>query len=323
VITFSCSAAVVLLLIVCMYIFYYTHEWTKRHDELEGENMKLKEQVNLLKKNYQTCSDSIHHKYPRPSPYAPPDFERMYPDIFGPRPIPLKPGKKVLVAGAVGRTGASNIDHIITTFGTKRFTYILFHYDDTDWTEYFWNREVIHITMHKQMKWWYIKRFINPEIASFYDYIYILDEDCIFPDDWNNEKFMSIARRNKLDIFQPSHNNSLHDIIKTQRGSHAGRYTDFVEVGPFTIFSKRGFECVWNILLPDAVGGWGYDLFFASYCNMTMGIIDSMPIYHADKKSATLNRHDGAENEQAVVLERYKSLKHVWFGSMSTKDYFY
>lgn len=325
--TFKLASTIFIFILLLLLVnAYFTVTSLKEEiKQLEISDGKLKKLVEVEKNFhtlYKTCAVDLEKekapKYKLPSPYYPPEFERMYPDMFGPRPKPLVPKHKVLFVMPVGTGGQGNIDTIIRQLGTTKFTYILLHYDDTDWSQYSWNHDVIHITMHRQMKWWYLKRFITPLVTDFYEYIYVMDEDCILPDTWDNENFLDIARRNDLDIFQPSHNNSLHKIIKTRPGK-VGRFTNFVEVGPFTIMSARGYECVWNMLLPDAVGGWGYDLFFENYCNLTMAIIDEMPIYHADAKTASSGRHDGAENEQAAVLARYSHVPHTWFGEMVNK----
>uniref|UniRef100_M4D7P1 Uncharacterized protein n=1 Tax=Brassica campestris TaxID=3711 RepID=M4D7P1_BRACM len=67
----------------------------------------------------------------------------------------------------------------ITKFSDS-FTIVLFHYDGrvSEWDDEFeWSKNVIHISVLKQTKWWYAKRFLHPDIVARYDYIFIWDED--------------------------------------------------------------------------------------------------------------------------------------------------
>ncbi|KAL0794446.1 hypothetical protein Bca101_065823 [Brassica carinata] len=65
------------------------------------------------------------------------------------------------------------------TFSEDLFTLVLFHYDGrtTEWDQYEWSKRAIHVSVPKQTKWWYAKRFLHPDIVAPYDYIFIWDED--------------------------------------------------------------------------------------------------------------------------------------------------
>ncbi|CAN7026020.1 unnamed protein product [Brassica rapa subsp. trilocularis] len=56
---------------------------------------------------------------------------------------------------------------------------MLFHYDGraSEWEEFEWSKRAIHVSIRKQTKWWYAKRFLHPEIVAPYEYIFIWDED--------------------------------------------------------------------------------------------------------------------------------------------------
>ncbi|KAH1257554.1 hypothetical protein GmHk_03G007493 [Glycine max] len=58
------------------------------------------------------------------------------------------------------------------------FTILLFHYDGrtTEWDEFEWSKQAIHMSVRKQTKWWYAKRFLHPDIVAPYDYILIWDQ---------------------------------------------------------------------------------------------------------------------------------------------------
>ncbi|KAL0694355.1 hypothetical protein Bca4012_061535 [Brassica carinata] len=69
--------------------------------------------------------------------------------------------------------------HGANRFSEDLFTLVLFHYDGrtTEWDQYEWSKRAIHVSVPKQTKWWYAKRFLHPDIVAPYDYIFIWDED--------------------------------------------------------------------------------------------------------------------------------------------------
>lgn len=85
---------------------------------------------------------------------------------------------KYLVTFTVGYDQRKNIDANIKKF-SGNFTVLLFHYDGrvSEWDEFEWSKQAIHMSARKQTKWWYAKRFLHPDIVAPYDYIFIWDED--------------------------------------------------------------------------------------------------------------------------------------------------
>ncbi|GJV03151.1 hypothetical protein Tco_1336720, partial [Tanacetum coccineum] len=79
---------------------------------------------------------------------------------------------------------------------SENLTLILFHYDGrtSEWSEFEWSKRAIHITAHKQSKWWYAKRFLHPYIMAPYDYIFIWDED-LGLDDFEAEKYIELMKK--------------------------------------------------------------------------------------------------------------------------------
>ncbi|GJT05206.1 hypothetical protein Tco_0839668 [Tanacetum coccineum] len=100
--------------------------------------------------------------------------------------LSIKP--KYLIAYIVGYDQKENIDKAMKKL-SENLTLILFHYDGrtSEWSEFEWSKRAIHITAHKQSKWWYAKRFLHPYIMAPYDYIFIWDEDLAL-DDFEAEK---------------------------------------------------------------------------------------------------------------------------------------
>jgi len=110
---------------------------------------------------------------------------------------------RYLVSFTVGYSQKANIDAAIKKF-SENFTIMLFHYDGrtTEWDEFEWSKRAIHVSVRKQTKWWYAKRFLHPDIVARYDYIFIWDED-LGVNHFNAEAYIELVRKHGLEISQP------------------------------------------------------------------------------------------------------------------------
>ncbi|KAJ0256840.1 Uncharacterized protein HA466_0078120 [Hirschfeldia incana] len=116
--------------------------------------------------------------------------------------IPVKP--KYLIAFTVGLNQRVNVDACVKKFSEDLFTIVLFHYDGrtTEWDQYEWSKRAIHVSVPKQTKWWYAKRFLHPDIIAPYDYIFIWDED-LGLEHFNAEEYIRLIKKHGLEISQP------------------------------------------------------------------------------------------------------------------------
>lgn len=96
-----------------------------------------------------------------------------------------------------------NIDAVIKKF-SGNFTVFLFHYDNrtSDWDAYEWSKQAIHISVQKQTKWWFTKRFLHPDIVAAYEYIFIWDED-LGVEHFKAEEYIKLVKKHGLEISQP------------------------------------------------------------------------------------------------------------------------
>jgi len=110
---------------------------------------------------------------------------------------------RYLVTFTVGYSQKANIDAAVKKF-SENFTIMLFHYDGrtTEWDEFEWSKRAIHVSVRKQTKWWYAKRFLHPDIVARYDYIFIWDED-LGVNHFNAEAYIELVRKHGLEISQP------------------------------------------------------------------------------------------------------------------------
>lgn len=246
-------------------------------------------------------------------PSNPKGAERLPPGIveaasdFYPRRLWGKPSEDLttkpsyLVTFTVGYDQRNNIDACVKKF-SGNFTILLFHYDGrtTEWDEFEWSKRAIHVSVRKQTKWWYAKRFLHPDIVAPYDYIFIWDED-LGVEHFNAEEYIKLVRKHGLEISQPGlqPNKGLTWQMTKRRGDREvhketqekpGWCTDphlppcaaFVEIMA-PVFSRDAWRCVWHMIQNDLVHGWGLD-FALRKCvepaHEKIGVVDSQWIVH-------------------------------------------
>ncbi|PON33187.1 hypothetical protein TorRG33x02_355390 [Trema orientale] len=211
----------------------------------------------------------------------------------------IKP--RYLVTFTVGYGQKNNIDAAVKKF-SDNFTIVLFHYDGltSEWEEFEWSKRAIHVSVPKQTKWWYAKRFLHPDIVAPYDYIFMWDED-LGVEHFNAEEYIKLVRKHGLEISQPGlePNKGLTWQMTKRRGDsevhketvekpgwcsdpHLPPCAAFVEIMA-TVFSRDAWRCVWHMIQNDLVHGWGLD-FALRKCvepaHEKIGVVDAQWIVH-------------------------------------------
>nr|CAB3459912.1 unnamed protein product [Digitaria exilis] len=194
--------------------------------------------------------------------------------------LPFKP--KYLVTFTVGIAQKENINRAVKKF-SENFAILLFHYDGrvTEWDEFEWSKRAIHISVRKQTKWWYAKRFLHPDIVSAYEYIFIWDED-LGVEHFNAEEYIKLVKKHNLEISQPGlePDRGLTWQMTKRRGDR--EVHKFVEIMA-PVFSRDAWRCVWHMIQNDLVHGWGLD-FALRKCvepaHEKIGVVDSQWIVH-------------------------------------------
>ncbi|XP_072950619.1 uncharacterized protein [Typha angustifolia] len=208
---------------------------------------------------------------------------------------------KYLLTFTVGFGQSKYINQAVKKF-SEDFTILLFHYDGqtSEWDQYEWSKRAIHVSVKKQTKWWYAKRFLHPDVVASYDYIFIWDED-IGVGHFNAEKYIHLLKKHHLEISQPGVDASrgmtwemtkrrsdteVHKGTSERPGwcvdSHLPPCAAFVEVMA-PVFSRDAWRCVWHMIQNDLVHGWGLD-FALRRCvepaHEKVGVVDSQWITH-------------------------------------------
>jgi len=296
------------------------HEKEELHQTLierEIELSRMKEQQALVSK-----TGTIRQSLPL----------EFFPNLVGPVPVELT--HKSLVAIPVGNRSKPLIEKLITKFGFQNFSYVLFIYDYSDWSGFDWATKVIWISGFRQVKFWYLKRFITPDVAMAYEFIWVIDDD-VDIEHIDPQEFSHVLRMNNVQIAQPAHLPGYkfsHPFTVRAPGTHVGRWSNFVEIGPLVVFSQNSYICAWDLFQIDMSAGWGLDLLWGDFCKFTkMAIIDRFPMIHVSTASiiemATAtkdneNYYERAFAEENTLFTRYPTLRRLAPGSMHSRGTF-
>ncbi|AQK52873.1 lysine ketoglutarate reductase trans-splicing protein [Zea mays] len=264
----------------------------------------------VLLYSYYVTAVSYHNIYvptnPKGAERLPPGIVVSETDLY-PRRLWGDPSEdltsepRYLVTFTVGIGQKANIDAAVKKFSDK-FTIMLFHYDGrtTEWDEFEWSKRAIHVSVRKQTKWWYAKRFLHPDVVARYDYIFIWDED-LGVEHFNAEKYIELVRKHGLEISQPGlqpdkgltwqmtkrrGDQEVHKVTEERPGwctdPHLPPCAAFVEIMA-TVFSRNAWRCVWHMIQNDLVHGWGLD-FALRKCvepaHEKIGVVDAQWIVH-------------------------------------------
>lgn len=238
---------------------------------------------------------------------------------------------KYLVTFTVGFDQWKNIDKAIKKF-SEDFTILLFHYDGraSEWEQFEWSKQAIHVSVKKQTKWWYAKRFLHPDVVAAYDYIFIWDED-LGVEHFNAEKYLQVVKKHGLEISQPGlepDKGLTWEMTKRRGDSEVHKKTSekpgwctdpqlppcaaFVEIMA-PVFSRDAWRCVWHMIQNDLVHGWGLD-FALQKCvdpaHEKIGVVDSQWIVHQVVPS--LGNQGETEDEKAPWQSVRERCKFEW-----------
>lgn len=221
--------------------------------------------------------------------------------LFGDPKEDLTFKQRYLVTFTVGYNQRNNIDAVVKKF-SENFTILLFHYDGrtTEWNEFEWAKRAIHVSVPKQTKWWYAKRFLHPDIVAPYEYIFIWDED-LGVEHFDAEEYLKLVRKHGLEISQPGlepdrklnwlmtkriNGSEVHKKVEEPPGRcrdpHLPPCAAFVEIMA-PVFTREAWRCIWYLLQNDLVHGWGFDLALRKCvepAHEKIGVVDAQWIVH-------------------------------------------
>ncbi|EOA36443.1 hypothetical protein CARUB_v10010995mg, partial [Capsella rubella] len=267
----------------------------------------------------------------------------------------LKKKPKYLVTFTVGFEQRNNINaaikkvFLIAQFPShvfsEDFQILLFHYDGrtTEWDQFEWSKNVIHISARKQTKWWYAKRFLHPDVVSAYEYIFIWDED-LGVEHFNADRYIDLVKKHGLEISQPGlePNNGLTWEMTKRRGDRDVHKETKEKPGwcsdphlpPCAAYQRNLSRLqdhqlvtlkIYSLFLVqnDLVHGWGLD-FALRRCvepaHEKIGVVDSQWIIHQVIPSLGSQVRERCRNEWTMFQDRVAEADKAYMEQHKVKE---
>ncbi|KAJ3362028.1 hypothetical protein GGF31_001830 [Allomyces arbusculus] len=223
---------------------------------------------------------------------------RADPDVFfldsDPTNIePLGTERKLgLVVVPAGQSSKRRVNKLIHQFGLDNFAFLLCLWDNSTWTEFDWYPKVTTVRARGQAKFWFVKRFVPPEVALAYDYIWMLDDDMSIDLGWDPVDATEAMKKYNVHFAQSALTMGEHfdqgQIEKRVPLFAVGHWSNFIEMMA-PIVSRGAYACAWTLIPWDTSSSWGVDNMLYPVCS-SMGycrfsILDAFPMKHLDTKT--------------------------------------
>jgi hypothetical protein len=231
--------------------------------------------------------------------------------------VPPLPKMSGILAIPVGGKSKAAILPVLNHFYHAGCKIILFHYDDSVWTDVPHYAEYVTVRALGQTKFWFAKRFLVPELLSNYEYLFLWDDDVGMDKMmWDPVQFMQTMRDYHIDVAQPAltqgifyhaHVTKLQSNPPESKEPLVGRWTNFVEM-MFPVYSVKAWtSCVWQTLPNDGVSYCGTDFIWYPTCagvsRCRFAVLDGFPVAHNNGK--VLGPHSqGFGHEMGLYLEK-------------------
>jgi hypothetical protein len=185
--------------------------------------------------------------------------------------------------------------NILRVFPSNHFDHVIMLHDASNWSNHPGFQTFIWIRAVNQVRFWYIKRFLPPQILRAYRYIWIIDDDVRFT--FDPLVYECVMKQLKIPFSSPTRLSGVayHSITRQDKKSqpNIGRWTNFIEIGPVIVGQSNVWQCLWHYLLPSIGAGYGLDL---AWCRIieelcldethrlkTCALLDVFGIHHESK----------------------------------------
>jgi hypothetical protein len=144
----------------------------------------------------------------------------------------------------------------------------------------------------------------HPPQTNGSDWLLTVDDDVVLPRGFL-DRLLFLAGRLGFDLSQPAHRLRSHAAweVTRRRPAAVARATQFVEIGPVTLFAKSTFATL--LPFPELRMGWGLDLHWAALARergWRLGVIDAVAIGHTQAPAASAYPREQATAEAREFL---------------------
>ena len=213
--------------------------------------------------------------------------------------------------------------NIHLAFPSHSFDHLIFVFDNSSWHSHPAYHQSIWIHVQGQLRMWFVKRFLLPQMIRSYRYIWLVDADSRL---WFNPlHYECVIEQLHVPISSPARFRGVlsHQITKVQNQykAHIGRWTDLVEIGPTVVITSSAWSCLHRYLDPSTGTGWAFDFV---YCNIladlclpksdrtrVCAILDAFRIDHQSKKITS-------SKDGAWEIPFFKKKYQPWYSAWQT-----
>ena len=144
-----------------------------------------------------------------------------------------------------------------------------------------------------------LNRLLAAAPAADHDWTIVVDDDVELAPRFL-DRCLALCERLALDVAQPAQTQRSHAAwrVTRRRPLSLARRTDYVEIGPVTLFARRAAEALTPF--PELRFGWGLDNHWAALARergWRLGIVDALPVRHESQRVATTYSHADAIEE--------------------------
>jgi len=137
-----------------------------------------------------------------------------------------------------------------------------------------------------------------------HDWVLVVDDDVDLPQRFL-DRYIALCERLRLDLSQPAQSMRSHAAwrVTRRRPWSLARRTEFVEIGPVTVFSQR--VCRELLPFPELRFGWALDNHWGALARRRgwrLGIVDALPVRHETQRVASAYTHEEAIAEARSFL---------------------
>ena len=152
--------------------------------------------------------------------------------------------------------------NMLRIFPPTHFDHVIMLHDKSDWSNHAGFQVFIWIRAVNQVRFWYIKRFLPPQVLRAYRNVWILDDDARLT--FDPLVYECVVHELQVPFSSPTRLSGVayHPITRQNNKTipNIGRWTDFVEIGPVLVGESKIWQCLWHYILPTVGAGYGFDL---------------------------------------------------------------
>jgi hypothetical protein len=154
--------------------------------------------------------------------------------------FPLEPKdspNRSVVFFTSGADGIPNVDLLVNQWGSTKHDYVILVFDKSmaEWEKLPWYDSAVFVHVHRQAKFWWFKRFVQPWMVRGYRYIHFVDSDAGNPpgQQFDLGAYEEVLAERDVKLAQPALLDGPHTsvwAVPRQKTDLLMRWTNFIEV---------------------------------------------------------------------------------------------